>query len=943
MALRASGAAAIRRVRAWARAPAGSAGATAGQHAVVPPRPRTPRFRPPVGVGTLGLYPVHVGLAGLVAGLLAGPRAPALVLALAAAGVLAVGVLLHPASPPAFVVPLPPRPDAEPRGVRTLPGPAAIPVRATRVAAALAAATVAVVAGAALSLARLDALDRTALEPRPDVRLVGIVTEPLRVRAHGVRVVPVRITAIAVPAAPGGPVAGAAQSPDGAAGPPAAGGGARRPAGGAGQTLRPTTGGLGETVLVRAPARVPAPPVRVGDELVVRGALRWLRAREGFERRRGVHAVLEARDAAATGRRRASPIDALRRRIEDTLDRGLPPELAALARGMVLGQDAALPADLRDAFRASGLAHLVAASGQNVMLLSALVLAALAAAGVPRPARLVAALAAIAAYVPLAGAAASIQRAGVMGAAGIVAALASRPASRWHALLLAAAATLALDPRACEDPGWQLSFAAVIAILALHGPLRDALVRRPRDPSPAGMAALPVAAEGDGAVDRRRLRDAHGADDRPGAPAMRGLLPGPLAEAAALTIAATAGTAPLLSLHFGTVSLVSLPANLLAVPAVAPVMWLGTVAGLAGGPVGPILDAVAALPLAYLCWLGRTAAALPGATVGVRLPGPAAAAVAYVLLGAACVAVRQRWARETVRAVLAAAGLVDRHGAPRWRVLAPAVVAAAAAVALAAAWSAPRAPDGPTLTLLDVGQGEATLLQDGGRAMLIDTGPPGAPLLRELRAAGVRRLDAVLISHDAADHAGGLPELVRAMPIGLILDGRGAGGGSGDAGGGSGGAGARAADLPPGIPRRVPAAGQRLRIGGIVVDVLWPPPGDPRRGDPNDTAAVALARCGPTAALLTADAESPVTLRLDLPRVDILKVAHHGSADPGLPALLARLRPRIALIPVGPNTYGHPAPSTLRALRAAVPDVRRTDRDGTIRVPLGRSCGPVRE
>jgi competence protein ComEC len=84
--------------------------------------------------------------------------------------------------------------------------------------------------------------------------------------------------------------------------------------------------------------------------------------------------------------------------------------------------------------------------------------------------------------------------------------------------------------------------------------------------------------------------------------------------------------------------------------------------------------------------------------------------------------------------------------------------------------------------------------------------------------------------------------------------------------------------------------------------------------------------------LLSADAESNVTQLLALEPVDVLKVAHHGSADPGLPALLERLKPRLAAIEVGDNTYGHPTPSTLAALTRAVPEVVRTDRDGTVRL-----------
>jgi competence protein ComEC len=85
--------------------------------------------------------------------------------------------------------------------------------------------------------------------------------------------------------------------------------------------------------------------------------------------------------------------------------------------------------------------------------------------------------------------------------------------------------------------------------------------------------------------------------------------------------------------------------------------------------------------------------------------------------------------------------------------------------------------------------------------------------------------------------------------------------------------------------------------------------------------------------LLTADAESDVLSSLDLQPVDVLKVSHHGSADPGLASVLERLHPRLAAIEVGAhNTYGHPVPATLRTLRAAGAAVYRTDRDGTVRV-----------
>ena len=246
------------------------------------------------------------------------------------------------------------------------------------------------------------------------------------------------------------------------------------------------------------------------------------------------------------------------------------------------------------------------------MLLAALVLAVASVLGLALRMRLGLVLAAIALYVPLAGGGPSIQRAGVMGAAAVVAVLAGRPAARWHALLLATAITLALNPRAVQDVGWQLSFAAVVAILLLAGRARDGLVRRG--------------------------------------------LPRGLAEATALTGAATLGTAPLIAAHFGQASLVSLPANVLAAPAVAPAMWLAMLA-VALGQLGTALAApfvaLAAFPVAYVMWVAHVASGLPGA----RASAPAG--VVGAVCGAAALAVMVPRARPPVAAaILVAMALV---------------------------------------------------------------------------------------------------------------------------------------------------------------------------------------------------------------------------------------------------------------------------------------------
>ena len=243
-------------------------------------------------------------------------------------------------------------------------------------------------------------------------------------------------------------------------------------------------------------ARWPRSPT--GAEVRVRGRMLALGPADEYERRRGAHAQISVDRLEPTGRRRGGmtgALDGVRRRAEQALSSALPPGSAALGRGMVLGQDDALADDVREDFRTSGLAHLLAASGTNVALLAALVLGVATAAGVGLTGRLLLAIAAVAAYVPLAGGGPSIQRAGVMGGAALLAMLVGRPSSRWYALLLAAAATLTLNPYALGDVGWQLSFAAVVSLLAV------------------GPRARAVAAQG-GAAAGRRGAGAHARGDR---------------------------------------------------------------------------------------------------------------------------------------------------------------------------------------------------------------------------------------------------------------------------------------------------------------------------------------------------------------------------------------------------------------------------------------------
>jgi competence protein ComEC len=749
--------------------------------------------------------PWHTGTAALVAGLLLGPRAP-----------LAVA-----------------------------PAALAAPLFASRAAVRLA-LTGAVVAGALIAQARLEAIDTTRLTPRIGhaVHARVLLLDAPRARAFGVREATARLD--------------------------------------------------GERVLLRAGRGVHWPTERVGAVLAARGGLESLPASEAWQRARGVHAQLRADALADTSTTRgglAGLVDDVRARAQAVLRTGVPPPEAALLRGMALGDDTALSEPTRDEFRASGLSHLVAASGQNVMLLAALVLGVAAVLGLALRTRLALVLAAIALYVPLAGGGPSIQRAGVMGAAAVVAVLAGRPAARWHALLLATAATLALNPRAVEDVGWQLSFAAVLAILLLARRVRDGLVRRG--------------------------------------------LPQGLAEATALTCAATLGTAPLIAAHFGQASLVSLPANVLAAPAVAPAMWLAMIA-VALGQLGTALAtpfvALAAFPVAYVMWVAHVASGVPGARASVPA-GVVGAACAAAALSVAVPRARAPLATGTVAALVLVLALSLAPNAPLAVWLARTPLAGPAALVSRASAGGLAAPAGLRITFLDVGQGDATLIQWGRSAILVDTGPPDGPILTRLRHAGVRRLDLLVVTHAQADHDGGAAAVLRAMPVGLVLDGR-------DGIQDPSGLQMAAQAARHGVQTVAARAGQVLRVGVIALRVLWPAGarGPAEAGaDPNQRAIVAEADAGGVRTLLTADAESDVLGGLDIGPVDVLKVSHHGSADPGLPALLERLRPRLAAIEVGRrNVYGHPAAATVRALLAGGAALVRTDRDGSVRVePAG--------
>ena len=625
------------------------------------------------------------------------------------------------------------------------------------------------------------------------------------------------------------------------------------------------------------PARLKLPPERAPPQGAVLDLIvsvvrpRPAEAEGSFDeadylRRQGVHVVLRATSYRVVGRRGGlgGLADTLRRRISRSMALGLEGERRAVIAGIVLGEDEGLATELRDAFRASGLYHLLAVSGQNVAYVVGGVLLVAWALGVPRWGGHVAAVAAVGGYVLAVGWQPSVVRAGVAGVLASLAWLASRAADRWYFLLVGAAILLGWNPYTLLEPGFQLSFGAVSAIFVAVQPLE------------------------------RRLE---------GYP-----LPRPLALVVAVSVACSVATAPIVWLHFGAVPLFSVASNALAAPVVAPLLGMA-LAATALAPVSPAAAEALAWAngwlAAYLVACARAVAALPFA----QLTSLAALGLVALVAGFVWLAFRLPPPRGRRTVALAAMGLTL---VAAWRMWSPGT-------------RPPPPPDGLRITILDVGQGDATLIQVPEGAILVDEGPPEARVDEQLRRLGVRRLAALVLTHPSRDNIGGAEAVLERLDVGFVLEpklpfenpyGRPV----------------IAAARRRGVPVVVTRAGQSYRLGKLRLRVLWPDGSASPEDDPNDHATVLLASYGDVDALLPADAEANVTLPLRPPRVEILKVAHHGSADPQLPALLELVRPRVAVVSVGArNDYGHPAPSTLAAL-AAFPglDVYRTDEDGRV-------------
>lgn len=574
----------------------------------------------------------------------------------------------------------------------------------------------------------------------------------------------------------------------------------------------------------------------------------------------------------------AATIDRARAHVRRRILATFPATTSAMARALVLGEDDLAPDD-RDAFRRSGLAHLLAVSGMHLVIVVAGFVAAVRRVLVfvpPLAARVDVGRVAAALGIPFAwiyadfaGSSGSAVRAACMMTVAFVAvAMARRPAT-WRALGLSSLVLLAIDPLWIFDLSFVLSITATVGILALAPPLAARLERWTF---------------------------------------------GVVAKALAATLSASIACAPVLALIAPELPLAGLVANLVAVP------------------LGEIL----ALPL---CLAHVVLAPVPSAEAGAALAGGAALGLVRAvarLFAHGTTPVPFFTAAEL--AVFGAASFAFAASRSR-RVLAVALVVVVALEVREHRLGAPRGS--LRVTFLDVGQGDAALVDlPSGASLLVDAGGlVGSPVdvgervvLPTLRARRRSFVDVVLLSHPHPDHYGGLATGTSRVRVGAMWD-------VGEAPAADVGHArllasmrARGADVVG--PARLCGVHD---VGGARIEVLAPCPGPDPDASTNDNSLVVRISFGRRSVLFAGDAERGAEARLvaagrDL-HADVLKVGHHGSRTSSSPAWLAAVSPRVAVISSGVrNRFGHPHPATLLALARAGPRIYRTDRDGAVTV-----------
>jgi competence protein ComEC len=568
----------------------------------------------------------------------------------------------------------------------------------------------------------------------------------------------------------------------------------------------------------------------------------------------------------------------LRERVLADIDRDIGGEEGEFLKGLLIGERTGLSPGVRRAFLDSGVAHILAVSGSNVAVVAAAVMTLFSLCRVPRNLGRVMTVVALIIYMLVTGSQPPVVRATLMALALLLSNSLGRRVHPLNGVGLAALIMFLLDARQLFDAGFQLSFGAVIAILVLHRRLIGFVRERARDTVPLRLARQ-------------------------------------VCSVFAVSVAASLGTLPLTAIVFGRLSVVGFLANLVIVPASGVSVVLGMLSAALDPMSSWAAGAYAAanrILLMLTIWGAEIAAAVPWATVDTVGFRPVHALPYYAGLACLFCIGRPLLVRRLFIALLCGANV-----ALFW----PTTVLAGAS------------PTECRITMIDVGQGDAILLQPaGGCAVLIDTGPPsrdgspwGTSVVPLLKRLGVRALDAVVITHLHDDHAGGLVQVLRSFDTRRIVATPEV---------------ARVADSSIAYNSRLVTAvsGGTLPVCDMCrFYILAPDSADTTgRGNANRRSIVLKVVYGNISLMLMGDAEREEEDRLvarygRFLKSNILKVGHHGSKAGTGQDFLSAVRPDYALLSVGrANRFGHPAGSTMERLYASGAEVLRTDEMGAI-------------
>ena len=534
----------------------------------------------------------------------------------------------------------------------------------------------------------------------------------------------------------------------------------------------------------------------------------------------------------------------------------------ALIPGMVLGDTSKQSVEFKNSMRRSGLTHLVAVSGANFALVSAFVLWMMQFLFARMKFRLSATAISLIAFIALVRPSPSVLRAAAMAAVLLVAQGTKKGRDSLPALGFAIAAVVVVDPWQARDAGFALSVLATAGLLLF---------------APVLIEKLSI----------------H--------------LPGKLAQALAPPIAATVFCSPIIVALSGYLAPMSVIANLLAAPFVAPITIVGFIAALFS-PFAPLISTVLIwfirFPAGAIALIAHWASSFPVLTLQSGKIG--FLIIASFTLGSWLL---KKWFKHII--VFTLVILISITWLQRW-------------------------PGGDwQVANCDIGQGDSMVINLGNhQGIVIDVGPDAVAEDRCLKALGIREIPLLILSHFHADHVAGLTGAIKNRAVGQVwvsvnsaplIES------------------AKAQAALKGVEMIKAVRGMSARVGPLTIRVLWPTlsatsfeemPGD---GSQINNSSIAILITSNAFSLFAGgDLEPPVQeiLVKDVGPVDIYKVCHHGSRYQDL-AFMSALHPRISIISVGAgNTYGHPAVQTLEALARLGSEVLRTDIDGAIAVQV---------